>query len=184
MILQLRGKSARFVVAQLAGKFDIYAVTALSLAGTVLYVYLQIFDRYPLTHFFRKPDFSYVVLGDYVRENTEYGDVLFSNSVPMPIKPPQAMSMSGKVVYSVNNLDYVHLLVRNVERDFRVRFLYLHHQTDEIEQLRSFLEQNNLRTATQERERVGGMLSIDGQAFVRWYEQTVPEEERLKNEST
>ena len=184
LILQLRGKSARFVVAQLAGKFDIYAVTALSLAGTVLYVYLQIFDRHPVTHFFRKPDFSYVVLGDYVRENTEYSDVLFSNSVPMPIQPPQAMSMSGKVVYSVNNLDYVHLLVRDIERDFRVRFLYLHHQTDEIEQLRSFLKQNNLRTATEEQERIGGLLSIDGQAFVRWYEQTVPEEERLRNKPT
>ncbi len=184
LILQLRGKSARLVVAQIAGKVDVYAVTALALAGAVFYVYLQIYDRYPLTHFFRSPDFKYVVLGDYVRTNTDYEDVLFSNSVMMPIKPPQALSMSGKVVYYVSNLDYVHLLVRDIKRDFRVKILYLHDQTEEIEQLQYFLEQNDLRITTEERENVGGFLSIDGRAFVRWYEQTVPEEERLSNSPT
>lgn len=182
MILSLRGKSPRLVVAQMAGKVDIYAVTALALAGAVFYIYLQIFDRQPLTHFFRKADFKYVVLGDYVRKNSDYEDVLFSNSVQMPIKPPQALSISGKVVYYAHNLDYVHLLVRNIEQDFRVKFLYLQNQTEEIGQLQDFLEQNNLSTTTEEHKRIGGFLSVDGQAFLRWYEQTVPEEERLTNE--
>ena len=184
LIVQLRGKSARLVVAQIGGKVDVYAVTALALAGAVFYVYLQIYDRHLVTHFFRPPDFKYVVLGDYVRASTEYEDVLFSSSVRMPIKPPQALSMSGKVVYYVNNLDYVHLLVRDIKQNFRVKILYLHVQTEEIEQLQKFLEQNDLRTTTEEREKVGGFLSIDGRAFVRWYEQTVPEEERLSNAPT
>ena len=183
-IMQLRGKSSRFVVAQMAGKIDIYAVTALALAGAVFYIYLQIYDRRPLTHFFRQADFSYVVLGDYVREHTDYHDVLFSNRVPMPIKPPQGLSMAGKVIYFVHNFDLVHLLVRDIEQDFRVRILYLHNQTDEIEQLRDFLTQQDLRTTVEEKERIGGLLSIDGQAFLRWYEQTVPEAERLSYEDT
>ncbi len=181
LILQLRGKSSRLVVARLADKVDIYAVTALALAGAIFYVYLQIYDRRPVTHFFRAPDFGYLVMGDYVREHARYEDVLFSDSVAMPIQPPQALSMAGKVVYYANNLDYVHLLVRDIEQDFRVRFLYLHHQSKEMEKLRGFLEQHDLHTTSQEHENVGGFLSIDGRAFVRWYEQTVPEEERLQN---
>ena len=184
LVLQLRGKSPRTVVAQLAGRANIYATTALALALTVFYIYLQIYDRNPLTHFFRPPDFKYMVLGDYVRANTDYEDVLFSSSVSMPIAPPQALSMSGKVVYRVNNLDYVHLLVRDIEEDFRVRFLYLYHETEEIEQLRDFLQQHNLQPVTAERENIGGFLSIDGQAFVRWYERAVPEAERLQNKAT
>ncbi len=178
LVLQLRGKPHRFVVAKLAGKFDIYAVTALSLAGMTLYVYLQIFDRHLVTHFFRPPDFAYVVLGDYVRNNTSYDDVLFSNSAPMPVHPPQALSMSGKVVHPSENLDQVYLQVRGIEQDFRVRFFHLPYQEREMEQLRRFLEQHDLRTTISRRERVAGFLSIDGQTFLRWYEQTVPVQER------
>ncbi len=86
--------------------------------------------------------------------------------------------MSGKVVHPSENLDQVYLQVRGIEQDFRVRFLHLPYQEREMEQLRKFLEQHDLRTTISRRERVAGFLSIDGQTFLRWYEQTVPVQER------
>ena len=180
MIMQIRGKDMRMVVAKMADKIDIYAVTALALAGMVFYVYLQIYDRRPLTNFFEPPDFKFLVLGEYIRENSEYKDVLFSSSMVMNIKPPQAMSMSGKAVYWAYNMDQVHLYVRDIKQDFRIKIFYFHTQKDELEQTVRFLEANNLVVNRTEHEKIGILLYFDGQAFLRWYEQTVPAAERLQ----
>ena len=153
MILQIRGKDMRLVVAKMANRFDIYAVTALALAGMVFYVYLQIYDRRPLTNFFAPPDFKFLVLGEYVRDNTNYEDVVFSSRMTMNIKPPQAMSMSGKPVYWARNMDQVHLYVRDIKQDFRVKIFYFHQQQDELDQTVRFLEANNLTTDRTEHEK-------------------------------
>ena len=179
MILSLWGKDMRWVVAKMANRIDIYAVTALALAGMVFYVYLQIYDRRPLTNFFDPPDFKFIVLGDYIRDNSDYKDMLFSSSIVMNVKPPQAMSMSGRIVYRARNMDQVHLYVRDIDEDFRIKIFYFHRQQDELDQTVRFLEANNLVVSRIEREGVGIMLYFDGRSFLRWYEQTVPEKERL-----
>lgn len=180
LILQIRGKPANFVVAKLAGRADIYATTALSLAGACFYVYLQIYDRLPLTHFFARPDYRFAVLGEYIRKNSTYEDVLFSSSVIVPAKPPQSLSLSGKRVYLASNLDHIYPVVSDIEQDFRVKILYLDEQAAETQQLATFLEKHDFTVTRHEEKDTGGLLEFDGRSFMRWYEQTVPAAERDK----
>ena len=180
LLLWLQGKPTNLVSARVANRVDIYATTAISLFLMVFYVYLQIYDSKPLTHFFSTPDFRFLVMGEYIRENTSYEDVMFSDGLLMPIQPPQAMSLSGKRVYWANNLDHIYAVVHDIEEDFRVKIFHFYDQQESEKHITAFLEQSELSVSRQTRENVGSLLSVDGKEFVHWYEQVVPEEQRLQ----
>ena len=103
----------------------IYRSTAVCLLLTLIYVsfhYLQM----PLKKYFSTPDYTFTVMGQFIRDNSSYSDVLFSKQTYIPALPPQRLAFTGKRVYYADNLDHVFGQTQQLRaEDFMIKIIYL-----------------------------------------------------------
>ena len=150
----------------------IYATTVLVLVSTTIFGYVR---HREATRFFSLPDISFVQTGNFIRTNTVWHDVVFSHLPIAPIKPPQMLSLAGRVVHIATNLDQIYDKVKDITEDFTIKiFYYPQRSRQDIDLLVQFLQAQDLPSTIVEDKEAGGLLAFDGQAFVRWYEQAQP----------
>lgn len=145
----------------------IYATTVIVLAMAISFSYVRSQEA---TRFFSLPDSGFVHTGNFIRTNTVWQDVVFSREPVAPIKPPQMLSLAGRSIHIITNLDHVYQKVQDITEDFTIKiFYYPHHDRHEIDRLVQFLTAQGLPTTFVEDKEAGGLLSFEGKAFVRWY---------------
>lgn len=69
---------------------------------------------------FPEPDRSYEVIGNFISNNTQYNDLVFSPNFEIPINPPQQLSYSMKRVYKVNSVLDIYNKVKDIDKDFEI----------------------------------------------------------------
>ena len=174
LILQLLKKKYLMTAFCVINKKNIAVVTAVSLISSVLYAYTSVFDSLPITKKFSPPNYHHAIVGNFVRNNTGYHDVIFCQdhytSGDTFLHDLTAAFFYNKLLYYAHNLDYVYHKTKAIEQDFTVRILYYEWRKREMQQLAAFLEQNNIRVEDIQKEKIGGLITFDGKAFVAWYE--------------
>ena len=157
-----------YTLFQLKGR-PIYVTTVIVLVMALSFGYLRNRDA---TKFFALPDPGFLLTGNFIRNNTEWQDVVFSRDPVAPFKPPQMQSIAGRIVHVITNLDHVYQVVHDIAEDFTIKiFYYPHHGKHEINRLTEFLTTQNIPTSVVEDNKAGGLLAFDGKAFVHWYRQ-------------
>lgn len=175
-ILQLLKKSHLMHAFYVANKKSITIVASTSLISSVLYAYTSVHGSSPITKRFSPPNYQHVIVGNFVRDNTSYRDVVFcqdhytsGDTFPHDLT---AAFFYNKLLHYAHNLDHIYHKVRAIEQDFIVRILYYKWRRQEIEQLAAFLEHHNVAVDDMQKEKIGGLLGFDGREFIAWYEKT------------
>ena len=151
------------------GHKPIYVTTTIVLVATVIFGYVRSREA---TRFFSLPDAGFVRTGNFIRTNTVWQDVVFSREPVAPVKPPQMLSLAGRVVHVITNLDHVYQKVQDIAEDFTIKiFYYPQRDNQDIDRLVQFLAAQDLPTSLVEDKdkETGGLLAFDGKAFVYWY---------------
>ena len=76
--------------------------------------------------YFPDPSPELMEIGYFVRDNTEYRDIVFSSSFEIPVEPPQQLSYSRKRVYQALTLDDIYRKVTpldELDRDYTINLL-------------------------------------------------------------
>lgn len=145
----------------------------IAFSSSVLYAHTQIYGEEPITKMFSQPNYTYPVIGNFVKKNTDYKDVVFSNFYYDPFGYITIRSyFSNKVVHRAHNLDHVYHKIKPIVQDFTVKILYHIQDKQEAEKIISFLALNNISVDNLHEERIGGLLTFDGGEFRAWYERS------------
>lgn len=139
---------------------------------SIIYAYTQLYNSPPVTKRFTYPDYNHVVVGDFVRNNTGYHDVVFSSDYHEEVGQWYLISVHfpGKVIYFATNLDRVYHKTKAIEENFTIRILYYEWRREEMNQLTHFLEAQKIAVDDIQSKNVGDLLTFDGQKFLAWYE--------------
>ena len=149
------------------GHKPIYVTTTVVLVAAVIFGYVRSREA---TRFFSLPDAGFMHTGNFIRTNTVWQDVVFSREPVAPVKPPQMLSLAGRVVHVITNLDHVYQKVQDIAEDFTIKiFYYPQRDNQDIDRLVQFLAAQDLPTSLVEDKETGGLLAFDGKAFVYWY---------------
>lgn len=114
-------------------------------------------------------------VGDFVRRNTDYYDVVFSKDYCFFKSHGltfYTVYFSDKVIRCLSNLDHVYHKTKSIDQNFTVRILYYEWCRQEIEQLATFLRAQSMSVEDIKEERIGGLLGFDGKEFIAWYERS------------
>lgn len=172
LILQMQKKNHLTPFIQLANKKSISLVATIGLTSAVAYGYFQVYDHQSVTKFFAPPDHGSRIIGDFVRKNTSYHDVVFSKDYAVDLLPPQALYFTNKLVYPASNLDDVYAKTKNIEQDFTIKIFHILSTDNEknMQTLADFMATQDLHTTT-EREGALALQAFSGRDFVLWYEE-------------
>lgn len=174
LVLQLIKKSCRMPAICVLNKRVITITTLLSLISSMLYAYTSVYGSFPITKRFSPPNYQHLIVGDFVRNNTSYNDVVFCQdhytSGVTFLHDLTAAFFYNKLLHYAHNLDYVYHKTKAIEQDFTVRILYYEWRKREMQQLATFLDAHNIHVEDIQKEGVGGLITFDGQKFLSWYE--------------
>lgn len=72
--------------------------------------------------FFPEPELKYEKVGNFLRENTDFNDVVFSNNyvIDESNNCPQSIAFSKKRVYKVEGIEEIYNKVKNISNDYTV----------------------------------------------------------------
>ena len=170
-ILQIFRKSHLLPAAQIMDTRNVSLAAVIAVSSSILYGYTQIYDKNTNTKMFSRPDYSHVVIGDFIKSNIDYKDVVFSNFYyVLSAYTKKHLHFTNKVIHSAYNLDHVYRKIKSIESDFNINILYSE-EGNEAEVIRSFLASQNINVNDIQGERIGGLLVFDGKEFRTWYEQ-------------
>ena len=170
-ILQIFRKSHLLPAAQIMDTRNVSLAAVIAVSSSILYGYTQIYDKNTNTKMFSRPDYSHVVIGDFIKSNIDYKDVVFSNFYyVLSAYTKKHLHFTNKVIHSAYNLDHVYRKIKSIESDFNINIFYSE-QGNEAEVIRSFLASQNIKVNDIQGERIGGLLVFDGKEFRTWYEQ-------------
>ena len=156
---------------------NISVAAVVALTSSLLFAYTQIHHKHQVTKMFSQPDYSYAKVGNFVQENTDYYDVVFSDfyfivgRFDMTSLNMLRVHFAKKAVHFANNIDHIYYKTKHIEKDFSIKILYSKRNLQKTEQLISFLIRNDIAVDNIEQKKIGGMLSIDGKELRNWYEQ-------------
>ena len=172
-VLQMLKKNHLIAAAHFLNKKPLTIVALAGLISSILYGYIQVNGRSPVTKMFTAPDYMLKDAGDFVRVNTGYNDVVFSKDYCFFDKDGNTfytVYFSDKVIKCLSSLDHVYHRTKSIEQDFTVRILYYEFRRREMEQLTTFLHAHNIHVDDIQEDRIGGLLGFNGKKFVAWYE--------------
>lgn len=172
-ILQMLKKSHLMAAIQLTNSRQITVVTLVGISSSVLYTYAQIYNynEQPVTKMFTPPAYQHVAVGEFVRKNTKYHDVVFSEDYYLVNRPFLIEAhFTNKIIHFANNLDIVYHKAKSIKKDFTIKVFYHEKRQKEIAQLAKFLALHNIAVDSQGGE-IGGLLAFNGKKFRSWYEQ-------------
>ena len=173
-VLQIMKKSHLIPAIRFLNKKSITIVALAGFTSSILYGYAQVYNKLPVTKMFTPPDLMAKAVGDFVRINTGYSDVVFSKDYYFFDRDGNTfytVYFSDKVINNFSNLDHVYHKTKSIEQDFTVRILYYEWRRGEMEQLTTFLHAHNIPVNDLQEERIGGLLAFDGRKFLTWYRQ-------------
>ena len=170
-VLQMLKKNIFYSALQIMNKKSITLVALLGLGSSILYGYTQIYNEQSVTKMFSPPAHGHLVIGNFIRKNTEYRDVVFSKDYYLT-EPWLLMytHFPNKVIHFAYNLDHVYRKTKMVEQDFTVKIFYLVKRKHEIEKLTAFLKSHNISVDDIQEKGIGGLLAFNGKQFRTWYE--------------
>ena len=172
-ILHIMKKSHLIPTMRSLNKRTITVAAFTGLISSALFGYTQIYSKLPVTKMFTPSDYVIKAVGDFVRVNTNYYDVVFSQDYCFREGDGftfYTVFFSDKVIKCVSNLDHIYHKTKTIEQDFTVRILYYEYRRQEMQQLAVFLRAQSISVEDIEEERVGGLLGFDGKEFIAWYE--------------
>ncbi|MDE3270053.1 MAG: hypothetical protein OYH77_07195 [Pseudomonadota bacterium] len=183
MLVAIRsGRDLRLSLFTIRG-VPIYRTTVVCLVLAAVYVAAHYFHK-PLRSYFSPPDYSYTIMGKFIRANSSYRDVLFSKQAIVPSLPPQRLAFMGKRVHSARDLDEIYVQTRQLhDEDFTIKILYLVSDAPsttgtitpevaeyrDIQKLTIFLNEQGIATKHTIENQLG-MLEFSGQEFLRYYQ--------------
>lgn len=170
LVLQMRRINHLCPAIELADKIKIYLVTVISLITSILFSYMQVYDKKNVTRFFNRPKYVYLHVGNFVRRNTEYQDVVFSKDFFAPLVPPQALSFSDKKIHFVWSLDQIYQKTKSITQNFTIKIFYIENNKQEAYNVDNFLTLQDVSVSRIEEEKLGGLIVFDGHKFIAWYE--------------
>lgn len=168
--LQMMKKDHLSPAVSLTNKKSISFVALIGVGLSILYGYVQIYDKAPITKMFSPPDRYHNVVGNFVRKNTEYHDVLFSKDYFTHDHLLHHIYFTNKYIHYANNLDLIYQRTKIIADNYTIKVLYFKNRYLEIKHLSNFLADNNIQTSIIEEENIGNLLSFDGKEFCAWYE--------------
>lgn len=172
LLLQVQKKSHLTSFVQLVNKKNISLVAMVGLTSAVAYGYFQVYDHQSITRFFSSPNHGERVIGNFIRENTSYHDVVFSKHYTAGLLPPLALHFTNKLVHPATNLDDVYVKTKDIGEDFTIKIFHIFSTDDkekEMQTLADFMAAENLQITT-EREGVLALQAFAGREFILWYE--------------
>ena len=145
-------------------------VTIVALSASLLYGYAQIHAKHSVTKMFAKPDYRHVLVGDFVKQNSGYRDVVFSDFYCLhPRYNTITAHFTHKVIHCANNIDDIYHRTKNIAEDFSIKILYRFADRQEADKLTDFLNSNNTLVNNIQGKGLG-LLAFDGKKFISWYE--------------
>ncbi len=171
-VLQMLKKNHLTSVLKLKGNCSVTAAALLALVAGTLYGYDHIYDRRSVTKFFSAPAYHHVAMGNFIKRNTAYEDVVFSNSYYL--KSGWDISetyFTDKSIYFASNISHVYYKTKSIEQDFSIKVFFSTAKRSEAESLSTFLREQGITVSSTEEDRVGNLLAFDGKEFISWYEQ-------------
>ena len=150
---------------------NISLVSIVSLSSSLLYGYAQIHNKYPVTKMFSNPDYGLVLVGNFVKKNTSYRDVVFSDFYYLEDSfNTITVHFTNKVIHYANNLDSIYHKTKQIEQDFTIKILYHRERRQEAKKLTSLLYFHDISVRDVQEEKIGGLLAFNGREFHTWYE--------------
>ena len=169
-ILQITRGNHLIILLTLINKKSIALVTVIGLSSSLLYGYTKTYNKYTVTKMFSQPDYTYTYVGNFVRANTYYNDVVFSKNFIADDVTPMELFFTNKTIYFAFSLDKVYHKTKLIEQDFTIKTLHLAKYKSEAETLASFLDSHNISYNMIQEDNIGKMIAFDGKEFVAWYE--------------
>jgi len=74
------------------------------------------------TKLFPKPDLDLSKIGYFIKNNSSYKDIIFSDIYIIPENPPQRLSYSMKRIYKANNLKDICKKIKSIKNNFIINF--------------------------------------------------------------
>lgn len=171
-ILQMM-KKHHLIPAVVIKKKTIAVATLLALSSSSLYAVSQIYGKRSVTKFFSPPAIWHADIGDFLKKNTAYHDVIFSSDYHTGKTAAHELHVShfhDKLIHYADNLDRIYRKTKMITADHIVNILYFDHNIRNIQHLDAFLTRNNIQTEYVEKEKLCGLLTFDGKQFRSWYE--------------
>lgn len=169
--MQMMRKNYLKSAINLTSQKSISVATLLAVVASLIYAYVQCYDRDSLFKRFTPPIWKHVVVGDFVRRNTKYQDVIFSSDYFMRGYRYDYFHFPDKVIHEAYNLNQVYHKTREIKKSFTIKILYLQRRQQEMQKLSAFLTSQDFFVDKIQGEEVGWLLAFNGQQFLNWYEQ-------------
>jgi len=172
LILQIAKNNPLIPAVTLCNTKSITLVALLSLCSSITYGYSQIYNKKPITKFFSSPAYWHVAIGNFIKKNTDYHDVFFSQNYNIDISGHDlsVTHFHNKLIHFANSLDWVYYKTKSIVADHTIKIFYFSSRKTAMQHLSNFLTDNNIQTSTIEEKNVGNLLSFDGKEFHTWYE--------------
>ena len=169
-ILQVRDKSLLTPALMLPNGKNITLVTVIAVVSSSLWAYSQIYSKEPVTRLFTRPEFHHLTVGKFIRDNTDYHDVVFSNDYYFPHGAFYIHNhFTIKSMHRADSLDTVFLKTKHIKEKFTIKIFHYKRSQREMVHLKRFLESQQLAASAIEKMPAGGLLSFDGKQFHSWY---------------
>lgn len=69
---------------------------------------------------FQKPNYLFNDISEFIRNNTNENEIVFSPNFQIPVIPPQRLSLSLKRVYLIENIDQIQEKIKNINSKDRI----------------------------------------------------------------
>lgn len=172
LILQIAKNNHLMPVLTLCKTKSITLVALLSLSASIMYGYSQIYNKKSITKFFSSPAYWHVAIGNFIKKNTDYRDVIFSQNYNIDISGHDlsVTHFHNKLIHFARSLDWVYYKTKSIIGNHTIKIFYFNSRKTAMQHLRNFLADNSIQTSSIEEEKVGYLLSFDGKEFRAWYE--------------
>ena len=112
-ILQMLKKNYLTAAMQFANSRQITVVALVGVSSAVLWAYTQIHHKQPITKMFTPPAYHHIAVGEFIKKNTEYSDVVFSKDYYLADRPFLIQAhFTHKIMHYAHNLDHIYHKVK------------------------------------------------------------------------
>ena len=171
-ILQVMKKDYLMPALVLFNKKTITLAALLGITPSIMYGYSQIHHK-SIIKLFSPPAYWHVSIGNFIKDNTDYKDVVFSKDYNIDVTGHNlsVTHFHNKLIHFASNLDWIYYKTKLIEDDYTIKILYFNIKKTDMEQTSNFLNNNNVKVSSIEEKNAGYLLSFNGKEFRTWYEQ-------------